>query len=152
MSSVPIPLPARGGWVGSMRPQLWCTSESSRHSAALWRQSRKPGLHVAVTRVVPILDHISPPLTGGSMNSLYAVAAVLLHPYPLLSTGSGLVYSGSDLNTFFVSIVAIHTMLHHIVITVIWGMLLHFKSIFILHMYLNMLVKPKWVKHFHYHA
>lgn len=80
---------------------VWDFSSDAHQKAAVillqhWRQRRKPGFHVAITRVVLVLDHISPPLTGGSTD---AAAAVLLHPCPLLSTGLCLVYSGRD--TFF---------------------------------------------------
>lgn len=70
-----------------------------------WRHSRKPGFHVAITRVVQVLDHISPPLT----HSLHAVATVLLHPNHLLSTGLCLVHSDLNVWLFFLAIAAIHT-------------------------------------------
>lgn len=76
-----------------IRKQLsfYCSMEAEKEARA----------SCGITRVVLVLDHISPPLTGGSTDSPCAVAAALLHPYLLLSTGLCLVYSGSNLNIVF---------------------------------------------------
>lgn len=62
-----------------------------------WRHSRKSGLQIFVTGVVPVLDHISSPLTGGSADCVHTVASVLLCPCPVLSAGFCLDNSGHEL-------------------------------------------------------